>query len=87
MIDTEKYQPARQNMKFVTGSLRSLGSKLISVFRGKNNIIQNMQQYAHLEFDDSGQLSTKIYDKRDDFNFKIINFPNLCSNIPFFVTH
>ena len=31
-----------------------------------------------LEFDDS----TKIYDKRDDFNFKIINFPNMCSNIP-----
>jgi hypothetical protein len=27
-------------------------------------------------------LSTKIYDKRDDFNFKIINFPNMCSNIP-----
>jgi hypothetical protein len=24
----------------------------------------------------------KIYDKRDDFNFKIINFPNMCSNIP-----
>jgi hypothetical protein len=35
-----------------------------------------------LEFDDSGQISTKIYDKRDDFNFKIINFPNMCSNIP-----
>jgi hypothetical protein len=35
-----------------------------------------------LEFDDSGQLSTKIYDKRDDFNFKIMNFPNVCSNIP-----
>ena len=31
----------------------------------------------YLEFDDSGQLSTKIYDKRDDFNFKIINFPNM----------
>ena len=30
----------------------------------------------------SGQLITKIYDKRDDFNFKIINFPNMCSNIP-----
>jgi hypothetical protein len=27
----------------------------------------------YLEFDDSGQLSTKIYDKQDDFNFKIIN--------------
>jgi hypothetical protein len=24
---------------------------------------------VYLEFDDSGQLSTKIYDKRDDFNF------------------
>jgi hypothetical protein len=35
-----------------------------------------------LDFDDSGQISTKIYDKRDDFNFKIINFPNMCSNIP-----
>ena len=36
----------------------------------------------YLEFDDSGQLSTKIYDKRDDFNFKIIYFPNMCGNIP-----
>ena len=36
----------------------------------------------YLEFDDSGQISTKIYDKRDDFNFKIINFPNMCINIP-----
>ena len=36
----------------------------------------------YLEFDDSGQISTQIYDKRDDFNFKIINFPNMCSNIP-----
>ena len=35
----------------------------------------------YLEFDDSGQISTKIYDKRDDFSFKIINFPNVCSNI------
>ena len=37
---------------------------------------------VYLEFDDSGQLSTKIYDKRDDFNFKIINFPNIWGNIP-----
>ena len=35
----------------------------------------------YLEFDDSGQLSTKVYDKRNDFNFKIINFQNMCSNI------
>ena len=37
----------------------------------------------YLEFDDSGKISTKkSYDKRDDFNFKIINFPNMCSNRP-----
>ena len=35
-----------------------------------------------LEYDDSGHLSTKMYVKRNDFNFKIINFPNVCSNIP-----
>jgi hypothetical protein len=29
----------------------------------------------YLEIDDSGQLSISIYDKRDDFNFKNINFP------------
>jgi hypothetical protein len=36
----------------------------------------------YLEFDDSGQLITKIYDKRYDFNFKIINFPwkNFCKS-------
>jgi hypothetical protein len=36
----------------------------------------------NVECDDSGQLSTKISAKRDDLNFKIINFPNMCSNIP-----
>jgi hypothetical protein len=36
----------------------------------------------YLERNDSDQLTTKIYDKRVDFNFKIINFPNMCSNIP-----
>jgi hypothetical protein len=41
----------------------------------------------YLEFDDSGQISTKIYDKRDDFNFKIINIPNMCSNIEKYLWH
>ena len=35
-----------------------------------------------LKFDKQGKLSTKIYDKRDDFNFPIVNFPYLSSNIP-----
>ena len=29
-----------------------------------------------------GRLRTKLYDKRDDFNIPIVNFPFICSNIP-----
>ena len=35
-----------------------------------------------LEITIDGRLQTKIYDKRDDFNFPIVNFPFLSSNIP-----
>ena len=35
-----------------------------------------------LEINDEGKLSTSLYDKRDDFNFSIVNFPYLSSNIP-----
>jgi hypothetical protein len=36
----------------------------------------------HLEIDSEGRLRTYLYDKRDDFNFPIVNFPFICSNIP-----
>ena len=36
----------------------------------------------HLEIDNEGRLRTKLYDKRDDFDFPIVNFPFMCSNIP-----
>jgi hypothetical protein len=36
----------------------------------------------HLEIDNEGRLRTKHYDKGDDFNFPIVNFPFICSNIP-----
>ena len=36
----------------------------------------------HLEIDSEGWLRTKLYDKREDFNFPIVNFPFICSNIP-----
>ena len=34
-----------------------------------------------LSIDRDGQLHTSLYDKRDDFNFHITNFPFLSSNI------
>ena len=36
----------------------------------------------HLEIDNRERLSAKLFDKRDDFSFAIINFPFLCGNIP-----
>ena len=35
-----------------------------------------------LKTDDEGRLGRKHYDKRDDFNFPIVNFPFVCGNIP-----
>ena len=35
-----------------------------------------------LEIDKDGRLRVKIYDKRDDFYFDIVNFPFLCGNVP-----
>ena len=36
-----------------------------------------------LLIESDGQLRTSLYDKRDDFNFHITNFPFLSSNIPY----
>ena len=34
----------------------------------------------HLVIDSRGRLRRKLYDKRDDFNVSIVNFPFICSN-------
>ena len=39
-------------------------------------------QTLNLNFDTQERLQVKLYDKRDNFNFPIVNFPFLCSNIP-----
>jgi len=36
----------------------------------------------YLEHDTNGTLTTKLYDKRDEFNFPIVNYPFLNSNTP-----
>ena len=38
--------------------------------------------YLDLVIDSERRLRTKLYDKRDDFNVSIVNFPFICSNIP-----
>jgi hypothetical protein len=36
----------------------------------------------HLKIDSERRSRTKLYDIRDDFNFPIVNFSFICSNIP-----
>jgi len=36
----------------------------------------------YLKHDINGTLTTELYDKRDEFNFSIVNYPFLDSNIP-----
>jgi hypothetical protein len=35
-----------------------------------------------LHIDSNGRLTISLNDKRDDFDFAVVNFPFLCSNIP-----
>ena len=56
-------------------------SKLVNF---KANKSDHLPDYLDLTFiiDSEGKLSTRLYDKRDDFDFHIVNFPFLSSNIP-----
>ena len=49
----------------------------------KVNKSDHLADYLDLKFiiDSRGKLSTRLYDKRDDFDFHIVNFPFLSSNI------
>ena len=50
----------------------------------KANRLDDQANYLDLTFiiGNNNALYTKLYDKRDDFNFHTVNFPFLSSNIP-----
>ena len=50
----------------------------------KANTSDDLTNYLDLTFiiGSNNRLYTKLYDKRDDFDFHIVNFPFLSSNIP-----
>jgi hypothetical protein len=52
------------------------------VLEGKETTDTASFLHLYMDFGEGGQFSATIYDKPDDFNLKIINFPNMCSNIP-----
>ena len=50
---------------------------------GKENTSDDLANYLDLTFiiGSNNRVYTKLYDKRDDFDFHIVNFPFLSSNI------
>ena len=55
----------------------------------KTDQSDNLASYLDSTFtiENDEELSTKLYDKRDDFDFHIVNFPFLSSNIPSFPSY
>ena len=71
------YDDFRYRHKCLVDRLLSQGYKVIDISHSFNLC------YRYLTFiiDSGGKLSTRLYDKRDDFDFHIVNFPFLSSNI------
>jgi hypothetical protein len=57
----------------ITNQLRDVNTMMASVHTSHGIMLQDFPFPADQEVEG---------DKRNDFNFKIINFPNMCSNIP-----
>ena len=45
-------------------------------------VLGRIEVIGRIEFIFGVELPTRLYDKRDDFDFHIVNFPFLSSNIP-----
>jgi hypothetical protein len=46
------------------------------------DILDTARSASYLDIDNEVRLRTRLYNKRDYFNFLIVNFPFICSNIP-----
>ena len=70
------------NNKKLLDSLKEVYPSQLTV--EKANKSDHLANYVDLTFvmDSGGKLSTRFYNKRDDFDFHIVNFPFLSSNIP-----
>ena len=69
------------NKKFL-GYLKEIYPSQLTV--EKANKSDHLANYLDLTFmiESGGKLSTRLYDKRDDFVIQMVNFPFLSSNIP-----
>ena len=57
-------------------------TSLIYILQGYTTDADHRASYLDLSYGRYRRLQVKLYDKRDDFNFNIVNFQFLSSNIP-----
>ena len=70
-------------------NIKKFGDYVIEIYPShltveKVNTSDDLANYLDLTFiiESNSRLYTKLYDKRDDFEFHIVNFPFVSSNIP-----
>ena len=70
------------NNKKLLDSHKEVYSSQLTVEKAKKS--DHLADYLDLTFliDSGGKLSTRLYDRCDDFDFHLANFPFLSSNIP-----
>ena len=67
---------------------RSFASKIPDIYPPELDLKKTTESPSTVSYLDilitinNGQYVTAVYDKRDSFNFSIVNFPYLSSNIP-----
>ena len=70
------------NKKFLD-YLKEIYSFQLTVERGnKSDHLANYLDLTFMMTDSGGKLSTRLYDKSDEFDFYSFNFPFISSNIP-----
>ena len=70
------------NIKKFSGYFKEIYPSQLTV--EKANKSDHLADFLDLTFiiESGGKLSTRLYNKRDDFDFHTVNFPFLSSNIP-----
>ena len=79
------YENKLSDNMMVGGGRRRLARSFNLCYRYTDDLIafNNKKFLDYLkEIDSGGKLSSRLYDKRDDFDFHIVSFPFLFGNIP-----
>ena len=79
-MDPKKLQRAFRKSKFAE-YLEFIYPRELQIKETTETAASSSYLYCYL-YIDNGKLTTRLSDKRDDFNFPIVNFPFLSSNIP-----